>query len=63
MKEKIIAIISIIIISYLANFLFCSLIVKLASMIFGFKFSWIISVFVALVATLLKGIFGRGSEG
>lgn len=44
------------------SFMICALVVKVASMIFGFTFSWLIVFFVFLVLAILKDLFSRGGK-
>ncbi len=41
------------------GFLFTAALVKVASMVFGFTFSWLVTLLVYLIAVLLKSIFGH----
>lgn len=44
------------------DFLVAAALVKLASMIFGFVFTWYIAIFVWLVILVLEAIFGKGGK-
>ena len=46
-------------IAIVIGFLFTAAVVKLASMVFGFTFSWLIVLLVYLIAIFIKSLFNN----
>ena len=57
MKKRLI-ILTILVLLCICSFLFTAGIVKLGSVVFGFKYTWFLVLFVWLVLITLKNIFG-----